>query len=81
MDARDEQLSEVIPVRFRRRNAAEGVRGESWTKGRLHGWKNGFHPQVYADPGGWRTLQPAIYEMQMRLGTRWIPVAMHEEDL
>lgn len=60
-------LETPVEIRFRRYNDTEG-RGNSWEKGNLHGWDSHGVDEpcaiVYArNGGGWRTLQPSLWEI------------------
>lgn len=62
-----EMLDEQEPIRFRERNVSEG-RGNNWVDGLLLGWDTHCTEEpcaiVYAKEGGFRTLNPTIWEFK-----------------
>lgn len=61
-------LESPQPIKFRYINDTDG-RGNNWIKGNLHGYDRHVTetecPIVFSKEGGWRTLNPEIWEWKL----------------
>lgn len=63
LDAYRNMLTVPEPIKFRRRaEVVEGARGNGWAKANHHGWEGNALICYAREFGGWRTLDPELWE-------------------